>query len=189
MTPEKQTRRTTTSDRTVPSDCKRDTSHCHRMCQPSTSCGQRRRPASHHPVPGSMWTEGQGKADRQQLKKKKKKKRRRGRRRTRRRRRRRRKRRRRRSRRTRRRRRKRKRRKKRKRRSRRKRKRRRRRAAFTISMIVEKQNRRSTTPHRTVPSGCKRDTSHCHRLCQPSTSCGQRRKTCAAPSCSWLHVD
>ena len=50
-------------------------------------------------------------------------------------------------------------------------------------------SRSSTTSSRTVPSGGNRDTSHGRRMSQPPTSCRERRKTCAAPSNSWQHVD
>ena len=49
-------------------------------------------------------------------------------------------------------------------------------------------NRRFTTSSRTVPSGRNRDTSYGRRMSQPPTSCGERRKTCAAPPNSWQHV-
>ena len=63
-------------------------------------------------------------------------------------------------------------------------------ALWTLhSAIAKKQNRRSTTSSRTVPSGGNRDTSYGRRMSQPPTSCGERRKTCAAPPNSWQHVD
>ena len=63
-------------------------------------------------------------------------------------------------------------------------------ASWTLhSAIAKKQNRRSTTSSRTVPSGGNRDTSYGRRVSQPLTSCGERRKTCAAPPSSWQHVD
>ena len=62
-------------------------------------------------------------------------------------------------------------------------------ASWTLhSAIAKKQNRRSTTSSRTVPSGGNRDTSYGRRMSQPPTSCGERRKTCAAPPSSWQHV-
>ena len=57
------------------------------------------------------------------------------------------------------------------------------------SAIAKKQNRRSTTSSRTVSSGGNRDTIYCRRMSQPPTSHGEWRKTCAAPSNSWQHVD
>ena len=57
------------------------------------------------------------------------------------------------------------------------------------SAIAKTQNRRSTTSSRTVPSGGNKDTSDGRRMSQPPTSCGERRKTCAAPPSSWQHVD
>ena len=48
-------------------------------------------------------------------------------------------------------------------------------------MIAKKQNRRSTTSSRTVPSGSNRDTSYDRRISQLPTSCGERRKTCTTP--------
>ena len=63
-------------------------------------------------------------------------------------------------------------------------------ASWTLhSAIAKKQNRWSTTSSRTVPSGGNRDTSYGRRMSQPPTSCGERRKTCAAPPSSWQHVD
>ena len=63
-------------------------------------------------------------------------------------------------------------------------------ASWTLhSAIAKKQNRLSTTSSRTVPSGGNRDTSYGRRMSQPPTSCGERRKTCAAPPSSWQHVD
>ena len=58
-----------------------------------------------------------------------------------------------------------------------------------LPVTAKKQNGRSTTFPRTVPSGGNRDTSHSRRMRQSPTSCGEWRKTCAAPSSSWLHVD
>ena len=63
-------------------------------------------------------------------------------------------------------------------------------ASWTLhSAIEKKQNRRSTTSSRAVPSGGNRDTSYGRRMSQPPTSCGERRKTCTAPPNSWQHVD
>ena len=63
-------------------------------------------------------------------------------------------------------------------------------ASWTLhSAIAKKRNRRSTTSSRTVPSGGNRGTSYGRRMSQPPTSCGERRKTCAAPPNSWQHVD
>ena len=63
-------------------------------------------------------------------------------------------------------------------------------ASWTLhSAIAKKQNRRSTTSSRTVPSGGNRDTSYGRRMSQPPTSCGELRKTCAAQPSSWQHVD
>ena len=66
----KQNRRFTASPRTVLYGGNRDTSYSRRMSQPPTSCGERRRPAPHHPIPGNMWTEGLSTADRPQKKNK-----------------------------------------------------------------------------------------------------------------------
>ena len=64
------------------------------------------------------------------------------------------------------------------------------RASWTLhSVVAKKQNRRSTTSFRTVPSGSNRDTSYDRRVSQPPTSCGERREICAAPPSSWQHVD
>ena len=46
-----------------------------------------------------------------------------------------------------------------------------------------------STFSRTVPSGRNRDAIYGRRMSQPPTSCGERRKTCAAPPNSWQHVD
>ena len=63
-------------------------------------------------------------------------------------------------------------------------------ASWTLhSVIAKKQNRRSTTSSKTVPSGGNRDTSYGCRMSQSPTSCGERRKTCAAPPSPWQHVD
>ena len=63
-------------------------------------------------------------------------------------------------------------------------------ASWTLhSAIAKKRNRRSTTSSWTVPSGRNRDTSYGCRMSQPPTSCGEWRKTCAAPPNSWQHVD
>ena len=63
-------------------------------------------------------------------------------------------------------------------------------ASWTLhSVIARKQNRRSTTSSKTVPSGGNRDTSYGRRMSQPPISCGERQKTCAAPPSSWQHVD
>ena len=40
------------------------------MSQPPTSCGERRKTYTHHPIPGNMWTEGLSTADLPQKKKK-----------------------------------------------------------------------------------------------------------------------
>ena len=64
-----------------------------------------------------------------------------------------------------------------------------RRIGIMDSAIAKKRNRRSTTSSRTAPSGSNRDTSYGRRMSQPPTSCGERRKTCAAPPNSWQHVD
>ena len=56
------------------------------------------------------------------------------------------------------------------------------------SVLAKKQNRRSTTSSRTVPSGGNRD-SYGRRMTQPRTSFRERWKTCAAPPNSWQHVD
>ena len=63
-------------------------------------------------------------------------------------------------------------------------------ASWTLhSAITKKRNRRSTSSSRTVPSGGNRDTSYGRRMSQPPRSCGERRKTCAAPPNSRQHVD
>ena len=55
-------------------------------------------------------------------------------------------------------------------------------ASWTLhSAIAKKRSRWSTTSSRTVPPGGSRDTSYGRRMSQPLTSCGERRKTCAAP--------
>ena len=68
----KRNRRSATSSRTVPSGGNRDTSYGRRMSQPPTSCGERRRPAPHHPIPGNMWNEGLGRRRTRPQKNKKK---------------------------------------------------------------------------------------------------------------------
>ena len=63
-------------------------------------------------------------------------------------------------------------------------------ASWTLhTAIAKKQNRRSTTSSRTVPSGGNRDTSYGRRMSQPPTSCRERQKTCAAPPSFWQHVN
>ena len=63
-------------------------------------------------------------------------------------------------------------------------------ASWTLhSASAKKWKRRSTTSSETVPSGGNRDTSYGCRMSQPPTSCGEWRKTCAAPPKSWQHVD
>ena len=63
-------------------------------------------------------------------------------------------------------------------------------ASWTLhSAVARKRNRWSITSSRTVPSGRNRDTSYARRMSQPPTSCGERWKTCAAPSNSWQHVN
>ena len=57
------------------------------------------------------------------------------------------------------------------------------------SAIAKKRSRRSTTCSWTVSSGGKRDTSYGRRMSQPTTSCGEGRKTCTSPPNSWQHVD
>ena len=56
-------------------------------------------------------------------------------------------------------------------------------------MTANKQNRRSATSSRAVPSGRNRDAIYGRRMSQPLTSCGGRRKTCVAPANSWQHLD
>ena len=63
-------------------------------------------------------------------------------------------------------------------------------ASWTLhSAIAKKQNRRSNTSSRAVPSDGNRDTSYGRGMSQPPTSCGERRKACTAPPNSWQHVD
>ena len=57
------------------------------------------------------------------------------------------------------------------------------------SASAKKWNRKSTTSSKTAPSGQNRDTSYGCRMSQLPTSCGEWRKTCAAPPNSWQHVD
>ena len=66
----KRNRQSTTSSRTVPSSSNRDIIYGHRMSQPPTSCGARRKTAPHHRIPSNMWTGGLTTADQQQKKKK-----------------------------------------------------------------------------------------------------------------------
>ena len=63
-------------------------------------------------------------------------------------------------------------------------------ASWTLHCgIAKKRNWRSATSSRTVPPVGNSDHIYGHRMSQPPTSYGERRKTCAAPPNSWQHVD